>query len=80
MAKGNMCPNCGNQTFATKKAVRVCSSCNVIGWFDKPGGTGGGKGAKCGSCGESTLHTIHGSAPTVRACSNRYCEAVIILT
>jgi hypothetical protein len=79
MAKGNTCPNCGKQTFGKKKAVRICSSCKVVGWFEKPGGTGGGKGKTCGSCDESTLHMIHQSSRfTVRGCSNLYCQAIII--
>jgi hypothetical protein len=75
--KGNKCPACGEQKFKTKKAVRLCSGCGVVGWLDKPGGTGGGKGATCQACGESTLHTIYSKGRfLIRWCSS--CQAVAI--
>jgi DNA-directed RNA polymerase subunit RPC12/RpoP len=69
MAKGNLCPNCGEQTFHRGKGAMSCSSCGTIGWLSAPDSVGSGRGAKCRFCGRMMVKTV-GTVSTVRV---RYC-------
>lgn len=81
MAKGNRCPSCGEDTFHKSKthpAVYECATCDAVGWWQTPGGPGGGSGARCKGCGGRTLHTVYSSpGRTVRFCST--CKATVLL-
>ncbi len=81
MAKGESCPNCGDNKFhSITQGGRVCSKCKCRGWLpskkDKPTG-GGGTGIKCGSCEQRTLVKVDDQSPALRYCTN--CAAVALL-
>ncbi len=81
MAKGESCPNCGNNKFHMEsQGGRVCSNCQCRGWLpskeDKPTG-GGGKGMKCGHCTQSTLVKVDDKSPSLRFCTS--CRAVALM-
>jgi uncharacterized Zn finger protein len=58
MAKGQACPNCGNQTFHEDGPLHECSECGAIGWLGAPGPPGGGSGRTCGHCGSRRLREL----------------------
>ncbi len=54
MAKGQKCPNCGEQTFqkGERGGALACSSCGAQGWIGDAGPAPIlGKGFKCHKCG-----------------------------
>jgi ribosomal protein L37AE/L43A len=77
MAKGQICPSCGNQTFHEDGPIYKCSTCDGIGWLRRPGSPGAGKGTECGYCGKSTLREIYSDHNlTIFTCTA--CKAIFI--
>lgn len=63
MAKGQLCPQCGEQTFQppgrqSSDWVRTCTSCGAKGWLSFDTDTPPGRGRTCGFCDEATLKTV----------------------
>ena len=58
MAKGQACPNCGEQTFHEDGPIHVCSQCGAVGWLGAPGSPGGGRGRRCQHCGALRLREL----------------------
>lgn len=80
MAKGNTCPECGEQTFHKQGAIWQCGKCGAVGFVGKPTaeGRGSGKGDYCHNCEGSTLRALYEESFTLKHCSS--CDAVVVLT
>ena len=70
MAKGQKCPNCGNQTFHHGEGAMKCSSCGARGWLTQPDSMGSGRGAQCKMCDSHKVKTVAelDNGTTVRFC------------
>jgi ribosomal protein L37AE/L43A len=77
MAKGNVCPWCGKQTFHRGKGAMTCTSCGVRGWLDTPDSVGSGKGDTCKFCKRAMLRVVADldTGTKVRHCYN--CGATV---
>lgn len=60
MAKGAICPHCGESTFHDSGSLSTCSSCYAVGWSwqKEVKGVGKGKGNKCPNFDNQTLHKV----------------------
>lgn len=79
MAKGQACPNCGEQTFHRIKGTRKCSTCGARGWLKQPTSAGSGKGQRCHHCGSSRFRRIArlASGTVVKHCYG--CRATVLI-
>ena len=77
MAKGNVCPNCGKQTFHSDKGAMTCSSCGVRGWLRAPDSMGAGSGTSCRFCHRRMTRVVAelDSGTAVKYCYN--CGATV---
>lgn len=62
MAKGDVCPRCGKQTFhrdkgATPEGARKCSQCGARGWLGHPDPMLG-RGRACKNCGQNLVRVV----------------------
>lgn len=62
MAKGYMCPECGEARATYDRGAYHCGNkkCGAVWWtsFDKPSAGAKKKGFECHSCGKQTTHKI----------------------
>lgn len=83
MAKGKICPACGDPKFKRNKSTYECTNrkCKAVGWLGFPKGVGSGKGSVCPRCGQKTRRTILTDPRLrikVRFCTHTDCRAVSI--
>lgn len=59
MAKGAVCPNCGEQTFqpVNDEGARGCRHCGARGWLGHPEPMLG-RGRKCLKCTQNLVRTV----------------------
>jgi ribosomal protein L37AE/L43A len=78
MAKGNVCPNCGEQKFHRGEGAMRCTACGVRGWLTAPDSMGAGRGATCKFCHRAMMREVAelDTGTSVKYCYN--CGATVI--